>query len=101
MTIGDGSTICSYNLVRIPIKIGNFQRDYVYIIGGLSCDIVLDVPWVRHFNPVIDWQHFILKFSNGKIVQRVPTTRESRRPRLFSISTKIVVWDMGRDSMGG
>ena len=50
----------------LPIEAKGFRdRVTFWVVKGLGVSVLLGEPWLRYWNPVIDWQERALRFSDG------------------------------------
>jgi hypothetical protein len=84
VTLANGTSKASPGtIVAAPVSIGSYTDSLSLIVTELDgYDVILGMPWLSHFNPIVDWRGATLSFVD----------RSSTRHVLRRMSTAPALW---------
>jgi transposase InsO family protein len=106
LQIADGSSIpaVTHETENLTLKIGNDVTTIRFLIAELNHPIILGLPWLRQFNPKIDWKTKTLEFplntQDHSTSIPIVSTISPRQFRQLSqeVGTQVGIFVISKDS---
>jgi hypothetical protein len=66
--LADGATYIGRKIARVPLATGTYHDRMDFISAPITYDVILGLPWLIRYNPILDWQRRQLTFhtDDGK-----------------------------------